>query len=345
MTENAFFLLAAGLCLIPLIFLLPFNWKAPAGLLISLVFTVGSSMLAYEAFMHGTQRYIVPDVEPIGSFELRFDKLSVFFMSIVNLSVLAANVYALGYTRNVVHRYVSGLSSVFMCLLHVSMLFLCMVEQLMVFLIAWEIMSLSSFMLILWDHKREEVRDAALDYLVQMHIGVALLTTAVLLLQRDAGTATFDSLHIYFGQHNNLLLFSLFFLGFGFKAGFLGLHTWMPGTYSNAPAHAGAVMASAMKKLAIYGIIRVMLHVQDHQVLIGLSILILSISTTLYGIVNGIMQRNLARMLAYSSMENVGIIGIGLGMTMVGIGTHNNLLIVLGFTGCLFHILNHTLFK
>ena len=345
MSENPFAALIFGLCLIPFILLLPFRFKSYGGLLITLIFTAASSRLAVEAFATGTIRYLVPDVPPIGSFELRIDKLSAFFMLLINLCVLAANVYALGYTRQVRHRFVSGLSAMFMCLLHISMLYVCMVEQLLAFLIAWEIMSLSSFVLILWEHRREEVREAALDYLVQMHIGVAFLTTAVLIVMRDTGTATFDSLHTYFGSHNNYLVFALFFIGFGFKAGFITLHTWMPGTYSNAPAHAGAVMASAMKKLALFGIIRVMLHTTDHQVVMGLFMLLISIATALFGIVNGIMQKNLARMLAFSSMENVGIIGIGLSMTLIGMGLHNNLLMVLGLIGALFHIFNHALFK
>jgi hydrogenase-4 component B len=206
-------------------------------------------------------------------------------------------------------------------------------------------MSVSSFLVVIFEYEKPDVLKAGLNYLVQMHVGVVFLIAAFLLLQTETGSGSFDALRGYFATHGNFLMFFLFFVGFGIKAGFVPLHSWLPHAHPAAPSHVSGVMSGVMIKMGIYGILRVLGYVQAEQAEIGYFILAIALLTGVYGIVNAIMQRDLKRMLAFHSLENIGIIGIGIGLGMIGLGIHDQTLAFMGFAGGILHVFNHSLFK
>jgi len=200
-------------------------------------------------------------------------------------------------------------------------------------------------MLILFEAEKRATLKTAVNYLIQMHIGFVLLLFAFLLTEAGTGVMSFDALPAYFANHSNTGLFLLFFAGFAVKAGFIPFHTWLPEAHPAAPSHVSGVMSGVMIKMGIYGIFRVLVSVQSDWYTIGLVILIISAFTGLLGILFSIVQTDLKKILAYSTIENIGIIGLGMGLGCIGLALHKPVLAVLGFTGSLLHVLNHSLFK
>jgi len=178
-----------------------------------------------------------------------------------------------------------------------------------------------------------------------MHIGVLFLTAAFIWVYFSEGSFEFSAIEKFFSSNQNLWLFLLFFIGFGIKAGFIPLHSWLPQAHPAAPSHISGVMSGVIVKLGIYGIFRIILLLKSDYTILGEIIIILSVLTGLYGILNAAVHRDFKKMLAYCTIENIGIIGIGIGLGLLGMGNGNSLLIVLGFTGALLHSLNHSLFK
>lgn len=285
---------------------------------------------------------------PIGSITFTLDSLSAFFILVTNFTVLTGLLYSNGYlssyretktpARFALHYFSYSW-------LHLSMLCVLMLREGTAFLISWELMAVSSFMLILFEAEKRSTLKTAVNYLIQMHVGLMLLVIAFLLAEADTGLFGFDGLQVYFSRHANAPLFFLFFAGFAIKAGFIPFHTWLPEAHPAAPSHVSGVMSGVMIKMGIYGILRVLTSVQSDHYLIGVIIMIIAVITGLYGIMMSIVQTDLKKLLAYSTIENVGIIGIGIGLGTMGLGTHNTALTVLGFGGGLFHLLNHSLFK
>jgi formate hydrogenlyase subunit 3/multisubunit Na+/H+ antiporter MnhD subunit len=206
-------------------------------------------------------------------------------------------------------------------------------------------MSLSSMMLVLFDHENPKTYKAALNYFVQMHIGVTFLTIGFIWVYQQTGSFSFEAFHSFFMVNRNLWLFLLFFTGFGIKAGFIPFHSWLPHAHPAAPAHISGVMSGVIVKLGIYGILRIITFVKSDFLLMGEIVLTISVLSGLYGILNAAVHRDFKRMLAYCTIENIGIIGIGIGIGLMGIGNQSSLMFYLGFGGALLHVLNHSLFK
>ncbi|MCX6280719.1 MAG: proton-conducting transporter membrane subunit [Bacteroidetes bacterium] len=282
--------------------------------------------------------------------ELRFtiDKLSSFFILVTNFTVITGILYSRGYLKayaGVKNPAQFALHNFSYTWLHLSMLAVLTLRDGLSFLIAWELMAVSSFMLILFEAEKRSTLKTAVNYLVQMHIGFVFLLIAFLLTEAGTGQMSFDALPAYFANHNNIVLFLIFFAGFAVKAGFIPFHTWLPEAHPAAPSHVSGVMSGVMIKMGIYGIVRVLISVQSDLFLIGWIILVVSAFSGLFGVMLAIAQHDLKKLLAYHSIENIGIIGIGLGLGTIGLGLQNPLLTLLGFSGALLHVLNHSLFK
>jgi formate hydrogenlyase subunit 3/multisubunit Na+/H+ antiporter MnhD subunit len=213
------------------------------------------------------------------------------------------------------------------------------------FLIVWELMALSSFLLVIFDAEDRNIMKTGISYLIQMHVGMFFILISFLIVDKATGKMSFDALRLYFSNHSNFQLFILFFIGFGIKAGFVPLHTWLPEAHPAAPSHVSGVMSGVMIKMGIYGILRVIMSVQNDLLLIGLIILSISLASGVFGVMMAIVQHDLKRLLAYHSIENIGIIGIGIGLGVIGLATNNTALSLLGFSGGLLHVMNHSLFK
>ncbi len=274
------------------------------------------------------------------------DRLSAFFILVTNFTsltgILSAKEILKGYQKTPVQLSLHYFSYTW---LHLSMLGVLMLRDGIPFLIAWELMAVSSFMLILFEAEKRATLKTAVNYLIQMHIGLVLLLIAFLLCEADTGTMSFDALKIYFAHHPNTGLFFLFFAGFAIKAGFIPFHTWLPEAHPAAPSHISGLMSGVMIKMGIYGIVRVLTHVQSDMVTIGLIVLAISAISGILGVTMAIAQHDLKKLLAYHSIENIGIIGMGIGLGAIGLGTHNPAMALLGFGGGLLHVLNHSLFK
>ncbi len=285
---------------------------------------------------------------PLGSITFSFDSLSAFFILVTNFTVLTGLLYSNGYLRSYRENKTPArfaLHYFSFSWLHLSMLGVLTLREGTAFLISWELMAVSSFMLILFEAEQRSTLKIAVNYLIQMHVGLVLLIIAFLLAETVTGQFGFDSLKSYFSQRPNTLLFFLFFTGFAIKAGFVPFHTWLPEAHPAAPSHVSGVMSGVMIKMGIYGIVRVLTCIQSDFLIIGLSLLIISSITGLFGVMMAIVQHDLKKLLAYHSIENIGIIGIGLSLGVIGLGLNEPVLVFLGFAGGLLHVLNHSLFK
>jgi formate hydrogenlyase subunit 3/multisubunit Na+/H+ antiporter MnhD subunit len=227
------------------------------------------------------------------------------------------------------------------------MLLVVTVQNAFGFLIAWEIMSLSSFFLVAFENEKKEVFDAGINYLIAMHIGVVFLIIGFVILSIKSGSFDFASFKEIFASSKILTnaLFVIFFIGFGMKAGFFPLHTWLPKAHPTAPSHISGFMSGVMIKTGIYGILRILTLTNNFSAGIAYFILFISMVSACIGVMYAISQSDLKKILAYSSIENIGIIGIGIGIGMIGSVYKNDVMFTLGFSGCFLHILNHSIFK
>ncbi len=282
----------------------------------------------------------------LGNTTIYIDRLSAWFILIVNFTSFTGAIYGIGYlkthseTRNKIM-----LHWILFILFHVSMVWVCMLKNAFAFLIAWEIMSLTSTLLVIFDHQNPKTIKAGINYFVQMHISVVLLTIGFIWVYSQTGSFDFDAIGQFFSTNPNLWLFLIFFIGFGIKAGFVPLHTWLPHAHPAAPSHVSGVMSGVIVKMGIYGIFRMVSFLKADYLLIGEIIITVSIISGLYGILNASVRRDFKQILAYCTIENIGIIGIGIGIGLLGIGNNSLLLYYLGFGGALLHVLNHSLFK
>lgn len=305
-----------------------------------------TGIIAVNCFTTGDIEFIINGGIFFGKIPFRIDALAAWFILIVNITSVTGILYGSGYLKT------DGVKSAFVTthwilyvLFQSSMLLVCMVQHSIAFIMAWELMSLSSFMLVLYDYTNPKVIKAGINYLVQMHLSVVLLTVAFIWVYIKTGTFDFKGIGMFFGSEVNIWLFLVFFVGFGLKSGFLGMHTWLPQAHPAAPSHVSGVMSGVIVKMGIYGIFRIIFNLRSDFLVIGEIILTVSLLTGLFGIMNAAVHRDFKKMLAYCTIENIGIIGIGIGIGMIGMARNQNLLVFLGFGGALLHVLNHSLFK
>ena len=276
------------------------------------------------------------------------DRLSAFFILVINITVFTGLLYARGYLKPYFERKSSlqfSIHYISYLWLYFSMIMVVLIRDGFPFLVVWEIMALSSFLLVIFDAEDRTIMKTGINYFIQMHAGMFFIMIAFLIVFKATGEMNFDALKTYFSSHSNIPLFLLFFVGFGIKAGFIPLHTWLPEAHPAAPSHVSGVMSGVMIKMGIFGIMRVLLEVRSDLLVIGTFILVISVISGVLGVMMAIVQHDLKRLLAYHSIENIGIIGIGIGLGTIGLATGNESLIFLGFSGGLLHVLNHSLFK
>jgi hydrogenase-4 component B len=214
------------------------------------------------------------------------------------------------------------------------------------FLVAWEAMAIAAFFLITTDDRELEVRRAGRIYLVATHLGTVCLMMMFLLLKRATGSYALDPVvpgTLGTGAATAVFLLSL--AGFGLKAGLMPLHVWLPGAHANAPSHVSALLSGVMIKMGIYGLARVTGLCPTPPVWWGSALLVLGILSGVLGVAFAIAQHDLKRLLAYHSIENIGIIAMGLGLALLGRALSRPDWISLGFAGSLLHVWNHGLFK
>lgn len=286
--------------------------------------------------------------DPVGPVQFVMDPLTAFFLLPVSIGGFLASLYSIGYMKPYADKGRS-LSSyyLFLSLLTASMMAVVLAQNVLFFLVVWEIMSLSSFFLVMFEHHKDNVRKAGLYYFTAMQIGAALLIAAFAISVWKSGSLEMDALSGLFAGKNSLGvgLFLLFFFGFGVKAGFIPLHTWLPKAHPAAPGPVSALMSGVMIKTGIYGILRILTLYGRPETGLSWMVFILAAATGVWGIINAAAQKDMKRLLAFSSIENIGVIGMGIGLGMIGLSYGNDVIAFLGFTGGLLHVFNHFTFK
>jgi hydrogenase-4 component B len=275
---------------------------------------------------------------------LRLDPITAFFLIPLLLLSGCASLYGLGYWGDA-HEGARGLRFFFGLL--VSFLALLVgAAHAFIFLLAWEGMALVAFLLVMTEDKEPETRRAAWLYLVSTHTGTLFLFGAFAMLARAMGSFAFSDLPLGFAASGNgTVMFVLFLLGFTFKAGAIPLHIWLPPAHAAAPSHVSAVMSGVLIKMGILGLVRLVSWVPDPPLYWGGTLVTLGALSGIMGVALALGQHDLKRLLAYHSIENIGIILLGLGLGLIGKSSGNAMLQVLGFAGALLHVLNHCLFK
>ncbi len=284
---------------------------------------------------------------PGGPWVIGVDPLSAWFLLMLSLVAGAATVYSVPYlAAEREHRPVTAVH-VLLAVFLAALVGVFTARAAMLFLVVWEVMALSAFLLIVFEHEVDEVRRAGVLYFVLTHAGTAALLVMFLLWGRTAPDFTFSSLAAATPSLARggavILLLALF--GFGVKAGMFPVHVWLPGAHAAAPSHVSALLSGVMIKTGIYGLLRVLALVGPPPPWWGWTVLLLGLASALLGVLWALAQHDLKRVLAYSSVENVGIILLGLGLGALGAAYRMPGLALLGLTGALLHTLNHALFK
>jgi len=282
---------------------------------------------------------------PCAAFDLCLDPLSAVFAAVIGLLTGLAAIYGGPYLRHALDGRPAGPAWFHFNLLAASMLVVVTAANAVLFLIAWEIMTLASFFLVPHDHRQERARAAGWIYLVATHIGTAFLLVLFVLLAGGSGCMDFASLAAGAGWAAPGILFVLALVGFGVKAGFMPLHVWLPEAHPAAPSHVSALMSGVMIKTGIYGILRILTILPPLPAWAGWLMLAMGLASGVLGVLFALAQHDLKRLLAYSSVENIGIIGMGIGLGLIGLDRAAPLIALLGFGGALLHVVNHTLFK
>ena len=343
--------LIAAMLVALVIFLVPKRYKVWVATGVVSLVALAAITVAVMAFM-GESVELVKFVTPFfGEEALAVDKLSALMLIIISVASVATLLYSKGYVAGYLERYSEAHISMHytaLVTLVVSMMLVVVSSGGFSFLFAWELMTIASFMLILFEAERQEVRRAALNYLVMMHIGFLFLVVGFVMLYNVTSSANFAAINAYYEHANLLPLFVILFIGFGMKAGLFPMHIWLPEAHPAAPSHVSAIMSGVMIKTGVYGIIRIMQVEElraDMLFTIGLIVLVSGAVTGLWGVILAAMQNDIKRLLAYSSIENVGVILIGLGIAAVGHAAGSPLVGMCGMCGALLHMVNHSLFK
>jgi hydrogenase-4 component B len=286
----------------------------------------------------------VPWAAPIDELRFGLDPMSAFF--VVPLAALGAicAVYGAFYLDGQRARRLLAVPACAYNLLLAAMLGVLLARDAIGFVIAWELMTLASYALVTFDHAQREVRRAGWVYLIASHLGVAAILSMFLLL--GTGGFAFGALAAAGRAAGSAATVAgiLGLLGFGVKAGLVPLHVWLPEAHASAPSHVSALMSGVLIKLGLYGILRTSTFVGD-AVPWGPLLLIIGIVSALVGIALALYQRDIKRSLAYSSVENIGIATIGLGVGFWARSADEPVLATLAFSGGLLHIWNHTIMK
>ncbi len=327
------------------------NTKVKGIVAVTTVITVGllSSYLAVKSLMGVDYEVILRGPLMFGKVPFIIDDLAAWFILTINFTIITGALYGFNYMKIYADRKNDiTMHCIAFLLVHFSMLAICSVQNGFVFLLLWEVMAISAFILVIFDHNKPETIKAGVNYLVQSHISIVFIMLGFVYVAYKTGSYGFEAIVNFTQQQSTLsgtALFLLFFIGFAIKSGFVPFHTWLPYAHPAAPSHVSAIMSGVLIKIGIYGILRMLLLIKTDYITIGYLILILSTFTGVYGVMLATVQHDLKRLLAYHSIENIGIIGIGIGLGCIGLGATNKWMAILGFSGALLHTLNHSLFK
>lgn len=294
--------------------------------------------------------FSIPSNLPLLSFQVRVDPLASFFVLIISLSGFAVSQFATGYVREFEgRRSIAALGGLYNAFL-LSMTLVVLADDGFFFLIVWEIMSLVSYFLVVTEHEKPETRYAGFFYLIMTHVGTAFILVTYLVFYQQAGSFSFEAFRhpaAPLPEGFRTLAFAAALIGFGTKAGIVPLHVWLPYAHPAAPSHVSALMSGVMIKTAIYGLVRVYFDflggIFPWQW--GFVVLTIGAVSALLGVMYALMEHDLKSLLAYHSVENIGIILMGIGAAMIFQSYGLSHLAALGLLAGLYHTINHAMFK
>jgi hydrogenase-4 component B len=318
--------------------------------------TLGAALAGASAVLALNQAAVLdirlelwPSLVPNLRFTMKLDALGAFFCLILALVAIGVSIYSLGYARTFHGRKSVGILGALYNLLLLSTLLVFLADNAFFFLMGWELMALTAYCLVSFEHERPDTRRAGVLYFIMSHVGAGCLVLAFLLLFRAAGSFEFSAFHQLGSRLNGLernAAFLLFLVGFGVKAGIVPVHIWLPAAHPVAPSNVSAVMSGLLIKTGIYGLTRVFFEFLGPPPLWwGVTVLSLGTISALVGVLYALMQHDLKTLLAYHSIENIGIILMGLGSALLFLHTGHPLLATLALLAALYHTLNHALFK
>ena len=285
---------------------------------------------------------------PGGSFYVELDALSALFLiPILGVSAICV-LYGGQYLQVYKNENKLGWAWLWVNLLIASMVLVVVARNAILFLVAWEIMSLSSYFLVTFQYYRKGVREAGWTYLIATQLGTAFLLVLFILLGESGGSLDFDHFMFTHGSWSGIsanVLLVLAIIGFGTKAGVVPFHVWLPEAHPAAPSHVSAIMSGVMIKTGIYGLLRTLTFLGSPPEWWGWLLIGIGMTSGVLGVLYAIAQHDLKRLLAYHSVENIGIITLGIGIGVLGISIQSPQMIALGFAGGLLHVINHAFFK
>jgi hydrogenase-4 component B len=291
----------------------------------------------------------IPAGVPFLVYGFRLDALSAYFILILSLLAVAVSIYSLGYVRSFEQKRTAGILGFFYNVLLASLTAVFTASNAFFFLIAWEAMALSAYCLVSFHHREESTRNAGVLYFVMSHAGTGCLLAGFLLLSAQAGSLEFSSFAAAGAQLTGpwqAAIFLLFFAGFGVKAGIIPLHIWLPEAHPVAPSNISALMSGIVIKCGIYGMARTFFEFLGMPPLwAGTMVLIVGVVSSLLGVLYALMEHDLKRLLAYHSIENIGIILIGFGAAMMFLSLGYQRLAAIALIAGLYHTMNHAIFK
>jgi hydrogenase-4 component B len=317
--------------------------------------SASSSLLAGLLFLAGAPSggdgplELLPPFLPYLKFTVRLDALGAFFLLIVSLLGLAVSIYSLGYVRGYFGRRNVGVLGAFYNALLLATTLLFAADNIWVFLIAWELTALTAFCLVVFEHEKPETRQAGVLFFIMSHIDAGCIIAGFFLLFQASGDFSFSSLHnigavMSPGRRN--AAFVLFLIGFGIKSGIIPLHIWLPVAHPVAPSNVSALMSGVLIKLGVYGLARVCFDFLGPPALWwGVTLLTVGTISAVLGVLYALMEHDLKRLLAYHSIENIGIILMGLGASLIFLRTGHPLLAALSLIAGMYHTINHASFK
>lgn len=279
-------------------------------------------------------------------FNLSFtiDSLSAIFLIPIFAVCPLAVIYSYHYMSKAEQGARVGVNFFFTNMLIASMALVATADNIISFALVWELMSLTSFFLVLFEYQKEDTRRAGYIYFIFAQAGAMFIFAAFAVAFSQTGSYDFTSFSTM-PANSKTIVFILALVGFGSKAGIFPIHMWLPHAHPAAPSNISAIMSGVMIKMGIYGIIRLYAELGVTEMLFGQIVLVLGIVSGILGMVYANGSQDIKKLLAYCSVENIGIILIGAGIGMIGVAADNMVMASFGFAGCLLHVLNHSIFK
>lgn len=287
-----------------------------------------------------------------GAFIVKLDPLSALFILPMLLLVTLCGVYGIGYLEHHAGKKHLGLCWFFYNLLVASMMLVLTAANGILFIMAWELMTVAAFVLVVFEHEKKSVRTAGWIYLTAGHVGVLFILSIFILLSIRNNSFNFADFALPPTSYPIAsIIFVMSIIGFGMKAGIVPFHVWLPEADPAAPNHVAAIMSGIMIKLGVYGIFRCLTFLGPAEAWWGIMLVMIGAVSAFAGVTFALAQHDLKKLLAYSSVENIGVIFMGAGIGLIGISTisqnaqNAQIIAAAGFSGAILHMMNHSVFK